>query len=87
MSERNPIKKEPPTCFIFHKLADFFGVVDATVIKHKHTAWSRVWVGEWQLKFCQILFELPDYSHAPQAHAGTLQIAQSSLTLQLCHAQ
>jgi hypothetical protein len=87
MSEKNPIQKEPHTCFIFHKLADFFGMVDMTVVKHKHAAWSRVWVSWWQLKFCQLLSELPEHSHTPQACAGTLQIAHSSLTLQLCHAQ
>ena len=52
MSEKNPIQKEPHMCFIFHKLAGFFSMVDVTVVKHKHAAWSRVWVGEWQLRFC-----------------------------------
>ena len=87
-SEKNPgIPKETHTCSIFHKLVDFFGMVDMTVVKHKHTMWSRVWVGEWQLRFHQILSKSPEYSHAPQAHAGTLQITHSSLTLQSCHAQ
>ena len=86
-SEKNPGIPKEHTCFIFHKLMDFFGMVDTTVVEHKHTAWSRVWVGEWQLRFCQILSKSPEYSHAPQVHTRTLQIAHSSLTLQLCHVQ